>query len=98
VARPIPQLWGLPHPGTPLQRNVGIKLDDKDVSRARELPNYAWFQKRPWQVDIKRMLSSGPKYELDALANKDFLTKTYLPRKFKERDWPDETVRLAPGL
>ena len=44
------------------------------------------------------MLSSGPKYELDALANKDFLTKTYLPRKFKERDWPDETVRLTPGL
>jgi DNA topoisomerase VI subunit A len=29
--------------------------------------------------------------ELDALANKDFryLTKTYLPRKLKERDWLD---------
>ncbi len=32
------------------------------------------------------MLASGLKYELDALANKDFhyLTKTYLPRKLKE--------------
>jgi DNA topoisomerase-6 subunit A len=32
------------------------------------------------------MLASGHKYELDALANKDFryLTKSYLPRKLKE--------------
>ena len=74
-----------------LPRNVGIKLNDKDVSRARELLNYAWFQKKDWQQEIKRMLASGLKYELDALANKDFqyLTKTYLPRKLKEEDWLD---------
>jgi DNA topoisomerase VI subunit A len=74
-----------------LPRNVGIKLNDKDVSRARELLKYRWFQKKPWQEEIKRMLSIGLKYELDALANKDFryLTKTYLPRKRKERDWLD---------
>jgi DNA topoisomerase-6 subunit A len=74
-----------------LPRNVGIKLNDKDISRAKELLNYAWFQKKPWQLEIKRMLSSGLKYELDALANKDFqyLTKTYLPRKLKEEDWLD---------
>ena len=47
--------------------------------------------KKPWQEEIKRMLASGLKYELDALANKDFryLTKTYLPRKLKEQDWLD---------
>jgi hypothetical protein len=74
-----------------LPRNVGIKLNDKDVSRAKELLNYAWFQKKDWQQEIKRMLSIGLKYELDALANKDFqyLTKTYLPRKLKEEDWLD---------
>jgi len=74
-----------------LPRNVGIKLNDKDTSRARELLNYAWFQKKDWQLEIKRMLASGLKYELDALANKDFqyLTKTYLPRKLKEEDWLD---------
>jgi len=74
-----------------LPRNVGIKLNDKDISRARELLNYQWFQKQAWQQEIKRMLSSGLKYELDALANKDFqyLTKQYLPRKLKERDWLD---------
>ena len=53
--------------------------------------NYQWFQKPAWQAEIKRMLSSGLKYELDSLANKDFqyLTKKYLPRKLKEKDWID---------
>jgi DNA topoisomerase-6 subunit A len=79
-----PDRYGLP-------RNVGIKLNDKDTARAKELLNYPWFQKKPWQEEIKRMLSSGLKYELDALANKDFqyLTKRYLPRKLKEKDWLD---------
>ena len=79
-----PDHYGLP-------RNVGIKLNDKDTSRAKELLKYRWFQKKHWQDEIKRMLSTGLKYELDALANKDFryLTKTYLPRKLKEEDWLD---------
>src|SRR6195256_4314395 len=74
-----------------LPRNVGIKLNDKDIARAKELLGYTWFQKKDWQTEIKRMLSSGLKYELDALANKDFqfLTKKYLPRKLKEKDWLD---------
>jgi DNA topoisomerase-6 subunit A len=79
-----PEAYGLP-------RNVGIKLNEKDISRAKELLNYNWFQKKEWQAEIKRMLASGLKYELDALANKDFqyLTKRYLPRKLKEKDWLD---------
>jgi DNA topoisomerase-6 subunit A len=79
-----PEAYGLP-------RTVGIKLNDKDITRARELLNYPWFQKKSWQEEIKRMLSSGLKYELDALANKDFqyLTKKYLPKKLKEKDWLD---------
>src|SRR6266704_1916503 len=79
-----PDRYGLP-------RNVGIKLNDKDIGRAKELAKYRWFQKKEWQEEIKRMLASGLKYELDSLANKDFqyLTKTYLPRKLKERDWLD---------
>ncbi len=79
-----PERYGLP-------RNVGIKLNDKDVTRARELLAYPWFQKTSWQKEIKRMITSGLKYELDALANKDFqyLTKRYLPRKLKEKDWLD---------
>lgn len=74
-----------------LPRNVGIKLNDKDINRARELLNYPWFQKKSWQNEIKRMLSMGLKYELDALASKDFqyLTNSYLPRKLEEKDWLD---------
>ena len=74
-----------------LPRNVGIKLNEKDITRAKELLNYQWFQKPAWQQEIKRMLTSGLKYELDALANKDFqyLTKKYLPHKLKEKDWLD---------
>ena len=80
-----PDRYGLP-------RTVGLKLNDKDIGRARELLKYRWFQKEPWQEEIKRMLASGLKYELDTLANKDarYLTKTYLPRKLKEEDWLDE--------
>jgi DNA topoisomerase VI subunit A len=79
-----PEDFGLP-------RTVGIKLNDKDVARAREILNYPWFQKKSWQQEIKRMLSSGLKYELDALANKDFryLTTTYLPKKLKSKHWLD---------
>ncbi len=40
---------------------------------------------------MKRMLASGLRYDLDALANKEFryLTKTYMPSKLKEEDWLD---------
>src|ERR1700751_727550 len=78
------------HYGRP--RNVGIKLNDKDIARAKELTKYRWFQKKAWQDEIKRMLASGLKYELDALANKDFryLTKTYLRRKLKEQEYLDK--------
>ena len=81
---PIPERYELP-------RNVGIKLNEKDITRAKELINYRWFQKPAWQEEIKRMLANGLKFELDALANKDFqyLTKKYLPRKLKEKDWLD---------
>jgi len=74
-----------------LPRNVGIRLNDKDISRAKEIMAYPWFQKKEWQKEIKYMLASGLKYELDALANKDFryLTTDYLPRKLKDKDFLD---------
>ena len=74
-----------------LPRNVGIKLNDKDIARAKEIMAYPWFQKKEWQKEIKAMLSSGLKYELDSLANKNFryLTTDYLPKKLKDRDWLD---------
>jgi DNA topoisomerase-6 subunit A len=74
-----------------LPRNVGIRLEDRDISRAKEILAYPWFQKKEWQKEIKNMLASGLKFELDALANKNFqyLTTNYLPRKLKDKDWLD---------
>ena len=80
-----PEHYGLP-------RNVGIKLNDKDIGRAKELLKYRWFQKKPWQEEIKRMLASGLKYELDALANKDF---RYLIEDAPTEEAKDEGTRLG---
>src|SRR5258705_582858 len=74
-----------------LPRHVGIKLNDKDINRAKELMKYKWFQKKERQNEIKGMLCSGLKVELDALANQDFqyLTKTYLPTHLEDQDLLD---------
>jgi DNA topoisomerase-6 subunit A len=74
-----------------LPRNVGIRLEETDVARAKEILAYPWFQKKEWQLEIKHMLSTGLKYEIDTLANKDFqyLTTDYLPKKLKDRDFLD---------
>jgi DNA topoisomerase-6 subunit A len=70
---------------------VTIKLNDNDVRRAKEVMNYSWFQKKPWQREIKHMIKQGVKLELEALSNKDFsfITETYLPTKLKEKRWLD---------
>ena len=71
--------------------SLGIKLNEKDIARTKERLNYQWFQATVWQAEITRMLARGLKYELDLLANKDFqyITKKYLPRKLKKKDWLD---------
>ena len=55
---------------------LGLEIHDAEVRLVSACP-------RAWRSSLK--------YELDALANKDFqfLTKTYLPRKLKEEDWLD---------
>lgn len=74
-----------------LPRNVGIALNAQDIRRAKEIMKYPWFDNKPWQKEIKRMLTNKLKYELDALATRDFryLTNEYLPKKLKEKDWLD---------
>jgi DNA topoisomerase VI subunit A len=72
-----------------LPDNVTIKLDDQDVRRAKQMLSYPWFQKRPWQREIKMLLASGVKLELEALSAKgiSFVSEEYLPRKLAEKDW-----------
>ena len=47
-----PDRYGLP-------RNIGIKLNDKDVGRDKELLKYRWFDKTPWQEEIEDGCSSA---------------------------------------
>jgi DNA topoisomerase VI subunit A len=70
---------------------VTISLNEQDRRRAKEILNYPWFNKKPWQKEIKHMISLGVKLELEALSNKDFsfITETYLPQKLKTKSWLD---------
>ena len=69
-----------------------IELSQKDVSRAKEIMKYPWFErKREWQKEISQMLKSGVKMELEAFSSKDFsfITEEYLPTKMKKKQWLD---------
>lgn len=70
---------------------VTIRVNDRDVRRAKEIRDYPWFQKKPWQREIDHMLKLGVKLELEALSSKDFsfITETYLPQKLRDEDWLD---------
>ncbi len=70
---------------------VSIKVTEQDVRRAKEIRDYPWFQKKPWQREINHMLKLGVKLELEALSAKDFsfITETYLPEKLRTEDFLD---------
>lgn len=70
---------------------VSIKITEQDVRRAKEIRDYPWFAKKPWQREINHMLKLGVKLELEALSAKDFsfITETYLPEKLRTQDFLD---------
>jgi DNA topoisomerase-6 subunit A len=72
-----------------LPANVAIKMDEGDVSRAKQMLAYPWFQAKQWQEEIQEMVKSGQKFELEALSRRgiSFITEEYLPKKLKDRDW-----------
>jgi DNA topoisomerase-6 subunit A len=72
-----------------LPSNVAIKMDDGDVSRAKQMLAYPWFQAKQWQDEIQEMVKSGQKFELEALSRRgiSFITEEYLPKKLKDKDW-----------
>ncbi len=73
--------------------DVKIELDANDVKRAKQIANYTWFaSKRPWQKEIKKMLSNGFKMEVEAMISKNlsYLTEEYVPMKMKDKkQWLD---------
>jgi DNA topoisomerase-6 subunit A len=75
-----------------INRTVTIAMKDEDIRRAKEIMAYPWFaKKKEWQKEIKHMLDSGVKLELEALSSKDFsfITEKYLPEKMKKKMWLD---------
>ncbi len=75
-----------------LSDDVKIELDDRDRKRAREISEYPWFaDRKPWQKEIKRMLTNGFKMEVESLITKDisYVTETYVPERLAAEDWID---------
>ncbi len=70
---------------------IPMPLTDEDRRRAKEIRNYPWFAKRPWQREIKHMEALGVKLELEAFSAKNFrfITDEYMPRKLKDKQWLD---------
>ena len=76
-----------------LNDDVKISLDDKDAKRAKQILAYPWFKgKKPWEKEIRKMISNGFKMEVEAMINKrlTYLTEEYVPAKLKnKKEWLD---------
>lgn len=75
-----------------LSPDVRIALNDRDITRARQIADYPWFKdKRPWQKEIKTLLANGFKMEVESLITKDisYVTETYMPERLKAKDFLD---------
>ena len=75
-----------------LSDDVKIDLNDRDKTRAKQIANYPWFKdKKPWQREIKKMLSNGFKMEVESLITKDisYVTETYAPERIRAGDFLD---------
>ncbi len=75
-----------------LTDDVKIALNDRDITRAKQIAAYPWFkEKKDWQREIKKMLSNGFKMEVESLITKDisYVTDTYTPQRLKDKDFLD---------
>lgn len=72
-----------------ISSNVTIKLNKGDQKRIKEMIKYIWFKPKPWQQELKRMLKTGYKLELEALSSKGirFISEKYLPEKISNSDF-----------
>ncbi|MCA9290885.1 MAG: DNA topoisomerase IV subunit A [Phycisphaerales bacterium] len=75
-----------------LSDDVKIDLNERDLARAKQIANYPWFRdKKPWQREIKRMLTNGFKMEVESLITKgiSYVTETYVPDRLASGDFLD---------
>jgi DNA topoisomerase-6 subunit A len=74
-----------------LQKNL-IKLNDKDLSRIKQVSEYEWFKdNKAWQYQFKVMKQMNSKAEIQALSARgiSFISEKYLPEKIKNKDFID---------
>ena len=66
-----------------------IELEKEDITRAKQMLAYPWFDAKQWQEEITDLLEAGFKMEIEALSNKDisFVTDVYIPDKIAKKDW-----------
>ncbi len=75
-----------------LSSSVQIKLSETDKKRARQIAQYAWFEKKPaWQKEIKKMLDNDFKLEVESLISKDisYVSEEYVPQRLRDQDFLD---------
>jgi DNA topoisomerase-6 subunit A len=72
-----------------LSDDVKIELEKEDITRAKQMLAYPWFEHKQWQEEINDLLHAGFKMEIEALSNKDisFVTDVYIPDKIAKKDW-----------
>ena len=75
-----------------LSDDVKIDLNDRDISRAKQIMAYPWFkEKKEWQKEIQKLLKNGFKMEVESLITKgiSFVSETYVPQRLRARDFLD---------
>jgi DNA topoisomerase-6 subunit A len=69
-----------------------IKLNDKDLSRLKQISKYEWFEKnKAWQSQFRKMKEFKAKAEIQALSARgiSFISDKYLPEKIKKGNFLD---------
>lgn len=75
-----------------LTGDVKIALNDRDITRAKQIMDYPWFaDKKPWKKEIKTMLANGFKMEVESLITKDisYVSEVYVPERLEQGDFLD---------
>jgi DNA topoisomerase VI subunit A len=67
-----------------------LKMSDWDMKKAKGMLEMPWIKRnKKWTSELKLMIKTGEKAELQALAKHGitFMTDTYIPQKLGEKDW-----------
>lgn len=69
-----------------------IKLEERDISRIKQLQDYEWFKhSKEWQRQFKMMKDLKAKAEIQAMSARGitFISEKYLPEKIKRQEFLD---------